>query len=100
MKRFAHDEEPFDIAAATRIQSRAPSFKGISNKPECLQSEIPTVGRNPPEFSQVIKSSRSTVTSILMFYAPVQPSGSRSFNGQGEQQAGTQTTWDTHLFCC
>lgn len=94
-----HIKEPSDIAAATRTQLRAPSSKGISDKPQRLQPEIPTVGRNPPQVSQVVKPSRSTATSILMFYALAQPTASRSFNGQGELQAGTQTAWDTHLFC-
>lgn len=83
-------EESFDHPAASRTQTRGPFSRSMSDKPTCLQTEIPTVSRNPPQASQSSKPIRGSVTTLRMSHAPAQPTTSMCFKWHGERQAAAQ----------
>ena len=69
-------------SCSIRTQLRAPSSRGFSDKPYCLQAEIPTLDRNLPQTSQSIRLIRDGVTLTLLVYAPAWSRASMSFQGK------------------
>jgi len=66
---------------------RAPSSRGISDKSQCLQTEISLQAET---LLKLLRAIRANVSLTLFVYAPSQLIASMSFHRQGQPPVGTQ----------